>query len=105
MTPFRCSWLLASTCPLVGGDRAEGHRCFEFHGGWPEAGTVAKSAANLPQIPQSFGNEASNERPSIHLPYAGVDQDLPRQPQSPRKHQPLVLPRRQDRRAGRERLG
>ena len=49
--------------------------------------------------------EKNDERPPIHLSHAGSDQDLSGQPQGPRKHQPVVLSGRQDRRARRQRLG
>ncbi len=43
--------------------------------------------------------------PSVHLSHAGSDQDLSGQPEGPGEHQPVLLPRRQDRRARRQRLG
>ena len=106
MTPFRWCLLLASTCPLVGGDAAEVHRrCSAV----PAACSRPYRSLNQRPISQKFlkfseTKPAMNGRQFIYH-MQGSDQDLPGQPQSPRKHQPLVLPGRQDRRAGRQRLG
>ena len=56
--------------------------------------------AACPRPPRSLNQrqispkpEKRNERPPIHLSHAGSDQDLPGQPQGPRKHPPVVLSR------------
>src|SRR5581483_6843797 len=46
-----------------------------------------------------------NERSSIHLPYAGSDQDLSSGEEGLGQHSPVLLSRRQDRRPRRQRLG
>ena len=67
----------------------------------PFAERLVTSAAN----PHNRRRGQGGNGPAIHLPHAGSVEDLSGQPQGARKHQSVVLSRRQDRRARRQRLG
>ncbi len=67
------------------------------------SGGIATSRRSSPDT--SDIEARPHERPSVHLPHARAHQGLARRQEGAGEHPPLLLPRRQDRRARRQRLG